>query len=45
VKFVCLVGLTDRELKTVVEKKRTVKEVLEMLSGSDLTDYSRGDLF
>jgi hypothetical protein len=45
VEFVCLVGLTGRELKAIVDKERTVKEVLERLPGSDLTDYSRGDLF
>jgi hypothetical protein len=45
VEFVCLVGLTDRELKTIVEKERTIKEVLERIPDSDLTDYSRGDLF
>jgi hypothetical protein len=44
VEFVCVVGLTDRELRSINEKERTVGEVLELL-GSDLTDYSRGDLF
>jgi hypothetical protein len=44
VEFVCVVGLTDRELKAIVEKEHTVKEVLELLPGGDLTDYSRADL-
>jgi hypothetical protein len=44
VEFVCVVGMTDRELRSVVDKEHTTKEVLA-LYGSDLTDYSRTDLF
>ena len=42
--FICVVGLTDKELKSIVEKEHTTKEILE-LHGNDLTDYSRGELF
>jgi hypothetical protein len=44
VEFVCVVGMTDRELRSIVDKERTTKEVMDMY-GSDLTDYSRIDIF
>jgi hypothetical protein len=43
VKFICLVGLTDKELLSINNKEHTTKEILELL-GSDLTDYSRDDV-
>ncbi|MCL2032787.1 MAG: suppressor of fused domain protein [Methanomassiliicoccaceae archaeon] len=42
VEFICLVGMTDKELRSIYEHKHTVKEMLSLL-GSDLTDYSRND--
>ena len=43
VEFVCIVGLTDKELKSIYEGKQTIREILELLN-SDLTDYSREDV-
>lgn len=43
VEFVQLVGMTDKELRSIHEKKRRVKELLELL-GHSLTDYRREDL-
>jgi len=43
VTFVCVVGLTDKELRSIHEKERTTEEVLGLLN-SDLTDYSRDDV-
>jgi hypothetical protein len=43
VKFICLVGLTDKELLSINNKENTTKEILDLL-GSDLTDYSRDDV-
>jgi len=43
VEFICVVGLTDKELKSIYEKKNTIQEMLELLD-SDLTDYSRSDV-
>lgn len=40
VQFVQLIGATDAELKTLVDKKLTVPELAEKI-GTDLTDYSR----
>jgi hypothetical protein len=40
VEFVCLVGLTDAELQVIMNKEKTVEQVLEQL-GSDITDYNR----
>jgi hypothetical protein len=40
VEFICVVGLTDKELRSIVEKHYTTKEILEKL-GSPLTDYER----
>ena len=40
VEFVEFIGVCDRELKAVMDKKITVKELYEKI-GSDVTDYSR----
>lgn len=40
VQFVQLIGATDRELRAVVDKKLTVKELAARL-GTDQTDYTR----
>lgn len=43
VQFVQLIGATDAELKTLVDKKLTVPELAEKI-GTDLTDYSRSSV-
>ncbi|WP_028777100.1 suppressor of fused domain protein [Shimazuella kribbensis] len=43
VEFVQLIGMTDRELKALVNKEYTVKELLDKLS-HDITDYNRKEL-
>ena len=43
VEFICVIGMTDKELKSIYEKKHKTKEILELLK-SDLTDYSRNDV-
>ena len=43
VQFVCVVGLTAKELESIKGKEYTTREILELL-GSDLTDYSRSDV-
>ena len=43
VEFVCVIGLTDKELKSIYEKKHKTEEILKLLN-SDLTDYSRNDV-
>lgn len=40
VQFVQLIGATDAELRTLVDKKMTVAELAEKI-GTDLTDYKR----
>jgi hypothetical protein len=40
VEFICIVGLTDNELRRIAEKETTTKDVLEQL-GTPLTDYDR----
>jgi len=44
VQFVELIGVTDAELKAVIDKKLRVKELFERL-GSEYTDYKRENLF
>ena len=41
--FVQLVGMTDAELKTIVDKKNTVEEMIEKL-GHSMTDFKRKSL-
>ena len=41
VQFVQLIGATDAELKSIMEKKFTVVQVQEQI-GTELTDYTRG---
>ena len=41
--FVQLVGMTDAELKAIVDKKNTVEEMIEKL-GHTLTDFKRKSL-
>ena len=43
VEFICVVGLTDKELRAIVEHQYTTKELLDKL-GSSLTDYERDEL-
>lgn len=40
VDFVELIGVTDAELKSILNKEMTVKELYEKLN-SDVTDYHR----
>lgn len=40
VKILQLTGMTDNELKAVIDKKITVSELLDMIK-TDITDYSR----
>lgn len=44
ISFIQLVGLTDKELKSIQSKEYTVEQILQQL-GTSLTDYSRTDLF
>lgn len=44
VKFVEFIGVTDDELKAIMDKRIKVKELYEML-GSDVTDYHRKSVF
>ena len=41
--FICVVGLSDSELRSIAEKQFTVRELLEKL-GSPLTDYEREEV-
>lgn len=43
VEFVQLIGVTDKELKMIIENKFTVKELAEKLENT-MTDYSRKDI-
>ena len=43
VDFICVVGLTDKELRSIADKHFTTKEVLEKLD-SPVTDYERDEL-
>lgn len=40
VEFICVVGLTDKELRSIAEKETTTAAVLERI-GNSLTDYER----
>lgn len=44
VKFVEFIGVTDDELKAIMDKRIKAKELYEML-GSDITDYHRKSVF
>jgi len=44
VQFVELIGVTDAELKAIIDKKLSVEELFEKL-GSEYTDYERKSLF
>lgn len=44
VEFVEFIGATDSELKAIIDKQTTVKELYEKM-GTDITDYSRESLF
>ncbi len=44
VDFVELIGVTDSELKAIMNKETTVKELYEKL-GNDITDYKRDSIF
>ena len=41
--FVQLVGMTDKELKLIIDKKSSVKEIANKL-GHTFTDYLRSDI-
>lgn len=41
--FVQLIGMTDKELKQIIDKKLTVEELFSKLSNT-LTDYTRDDI-
>ena len=43
VEFICVVGLSDRELRGIADKEFTTREILEKL-GSPLTDYEREEV-
>lgn len=43
VEFIQLIGMTDRELKSIVNKEYTVEELFEKLD-RDVTDYNRDEL-
>lgn len=43
VEFVQLIGMTDRELKAIMNKEMTVQEAAEAL-GTTVTDYERGEI-
>ena len=43
VEFICVVGLTDKELRSIFEKEYTTKEIIEKLD-SPITDYERDEL-
>lgn len=44
VKFIEFIGVTDNELKAIIDKKTSVKELYLKLN-SDITDYNRKSLF
>ncbi|MDR1410518.1 MAG: hypothetical protein LBJ12_09745 [Oscillospiraceae bacterium] len=41
--FICVVGLTVKELRNIADKRYTTKEIPEKL-GNPLTNYERDDL-
>ncbi|MDQ0362586.1 suppressor of fused domain protein [Breznakia pachnodae] len=43
VEFICVVGLSDKELRSIVDKESTTKEILEKI-GNSLTDYERDEV-
>ena len=43
VEFICVVGLTDKELRGIVDKQFTTKEILDKLNSS-LTDFARNEV-
>ncbi len=43
IQFIQLVGLTDKELKAIYNKKVSVEEILKKLN-TTLTDYDRQDI-
>jgi hypothetical protein len=44
VEFICVVGLTDKELRSIVDKETTTQTVLERIGDSLLTDYERDEV-
>ena len=44
VQFVQLIGVTDKELKQIIDEKIGVEELIKKL-GNTLTDYKRKSLF
>ena len=43
VEFLCIIGLTDKELRSIYEGTHKTEEILKLL-GNDLTDFDRDDL-
>jgi len=43
VQFLCIVGLTDKELRSIYDGVHTTEEILNLLE-TDLTDFERNDL-
>lgn len=43
IEFLQLVGLTQKELQDIIDKRKTVAETLELL-GHTMTDFSRSDI-
>lgn len=41
--FIQLIGLTDNELKSIVDNKNTVEEIIDKI-GNTLTDFTRNDV-
>ena len=44
VQFVQLIGVTDKEVKQIIDEKISVEELVKKL-GNTLTDYKRKSLF
>lgn len=44
VKFIEFIGVTNNELKAIIDKKTSVKELYQKLN-SDITDYNRKSVF
>ncbi|MCL2693695.1 MAG: suppressor of fused domain protein, partial [Oscillospiraceae bacterium] len=43
IEFICVTGLSDKELRSIAEKEFTTKEILEKLE-SPLIDYERDEV-
>lgn len=43
VEFICVVGLTDKELRSIVDKEKTTETILDKI-GNSVTDYERDEV-